>query len=1538
MPWPWPRCRSQRHTAQRAPRSSTWWCRPSSELSSWRNTSWFPQTPTTSLSRLTNPSTPPARRTPEGIAMSSTTRKLEKGLYIGTFHIPEHVSLGTWKILTCNQNSPRQPHSTEFEVKEYVLPSFEVVLTPTRKFFYLGDQSLTVAIAARFVFNEPVDGYALAIFGVRTETQKITLQSSLQRVEINEGRGVLTLRGQDLTSFDKPEDLLDAFIFVNVTVFSSGGEMGQAENSEVKIVSTPYSIRFIKTPGFFKPGMPFSFRVYVTNPDGSPAHNVPVCFRDQKHQTKEGLASMVINTERDSESLQLQVATCGSLAPPAQQANATKTIQAYKTQGSSRHLLHIGVEMGTVRVGQPLRIMLHPTHKSSAVQHFTILLLSKGRIVQARTQPHNPDSVMTALTMDVGPQLLPSFRIVAYQYLADSSELVADSLWVDVADVCMGTLSVGPQREADKGKVFLPHRQINLQVTGDAQAVVGLVAVDKALFVLNKKNQLTQKKVWDTVERQDIGCTAGSGRDHVGVFTDAGLDLATNLGISTTARTELHCPPTAARRRRRSLQMLQQKKNKVDQYQTALERRCCQAGIQENPMGHSCEQRTSRVLLGPPCVAAFLDCCRFARALNQEERTRLLLGKSSEDEECEDEECWDSPSVRSYFPESWLWERLVLTQADPLQPGLARHLFSKYLPDSITTWQILAVSLRKDKGICISEPYEVTVKIPLFVDLRLPFSVVRNEQVALRAVVYNYHEEDELQVYVMFPYHEQLCSLATKEKRFQQKLLVPRYSSRAVHFVVVPLELGTIQVEVQAWVRELSFRDTVRKNLNVQAGGEIQRLSRSIILDPKGKAQQALLKSHPLINQVPDTEAEVFISVQGDILGEMLVGGLQGTTLQKLITLPQGCVEQNIFSVTPNIILTHYLDTTKQWDQIGVERRSQAIQNIIQGYNQQLRFRAQDGSYKPYSGSTGSTWLTAYILKVFAMAASLKTPINHELLCASAQWLVDQKQDGQGDFREHAAIYTPAMQGGYKGSNADASLTAFVLIALKEAEPICGTHMNGLSSSLQKAQGYLERHLRRLQNPYSVAISSYALALVNSSMADAVLDNFADVEWTHWAVDKDTARSLYSIEATAYALLQKLTLGHLEKTQAIMQWLIERREFGGGYESTQTTVIGMQALALYRVAVPREKSIDLKVQVTAPARRLAEQWEINNNNAYLQRSGSKKFNAQDTLNITARGTGTGTVTLLTVYHRLPPTHTSDCKAFWLEATVEDVPEARKKSKYSNTFQLRIRTRSLGLRDATMTIIDISLLTGFEADLDDLKQLTNSVEQYIFLFESKSQLTNNSVILYLNEVSNRTDTEVAFRIHQQLEVGLLQPAVVTVYEYYEPSRRCSRFYNMSQHSELLKKICQEQVCKCAEENCLQMSSMRGLEKNALYAKACETGIDYVYKVQLEQQETQGSYVYYSMRVLAVIKAGTDMDVDNKVKRFVSHVACENVLGLREQQQYLLMGHTQDLWPTRDSYTYVLGKRSFIVPWPKQEEDGADRWRVFQSFSQFEGCDT
>lgn len=47
------------------------------------------------------------------------------------------------------------------------------------------------------------------------------------------------------------------------------------------------------------------------------------------------------------------------------------------------------------------------------------------------------------MSLPVTANLIPSFRIVAY-YHVKPGEIIADSVWVDVKDTCMGSVSVSP--------------------------------------------------------------------------------------------------------------------------------------------------------------------------------------------------------------------------------------------------------------------------------------------------------------------------------------------------------------------------------------------------------------------------------------------------------------------------------------------------------------------------------------------------------------------------------------------------------------------------------------------------------------------------------------------------------------------------------------------------------------------------------------------------------------------------------------------------------------------------------------------------------------------------------------------------------------------------------------------------------------------------------------------------------------------------------------------------------------------------------------
>ncbi|PIO35211.1 hypothetical protein AB205_0001950, partial [Aquarana catesbeiana] len=279
-------------------------------------------------------------------------------------------------------------------------------------------------------------------------------------------------------------------------------------------------------------------------------------------------------------------------------------------------------------------------------------ILSKGRIITVGKQKRDQGQGLVSMSLIVTKDLIPSFRIVAYYTI--EKELVSDSLWVDVVDECMGTLEV----DSDK-KTAAPSDPVTLTLKADSDSHVGLVAVDKAVFVLNKKYKITQSKVWDIVEKSDIGCTPGSGANNMEVFYDAGLAVESNFGMVTKQRSDPSCDAGKKRKRRSSAALIEMKNQKALKYNENLERQCCHDGMTSNPMGHSCDRRAKHILKGDKCVQVFLDCCRYIelKIKIEKELDRDLERSDNEGDYMKDEDI----SVRSAFDESWLWNIIKIT-------------------------------------------------------------------------------------------------------------------------------------------------------------------------------------------------------------------------------------------------------------------------------------------------------------------------------------------------------------------------------------------------------------------------------------------------------------------------------------------------------------------------------------------------------------------------------------------------------------------------------------------------------------------------------------------------------------------------------------------------------------------------------------------------------------------------------------------------------------------------------------------------------------
>uniref|UniRef100_A0A8C3T8C9 Uncharacterized protein n=1 Tax=Chelydra serpentina TaxID=8475 RepID=A0A8C3T8C9_CHESE len=1280
-------------------------------------------------------------------------------------------SLGTWKITARYEDSPQQSFSAQFDVKEYVLPSFEVILEPSEKFLYIdGIEDFTVSITARYLYGKKLDGTAFVLFGVKMDDEKRSIPQSLKRISIEDGDGEATLTRDMLRArFANPNELVGHSLYVSVTVLTeSGSDMVEAERTGINIVTSPYQIHFTKTPKYFKPGMPFELMVYVTNPDGSPAPRVPV--QDEEFQSAgstqgDGTAKLIINMPGDRQQLSITVKTTHPNLPANRQASKSMVAEAYQTHKDSKNYLHLAVTASELKPGDNLPVNFHLKSNNEDVlkqiQYFTYIILNKGKIVHVGRQTRQTGQNLLTMSLPITPDLIPSFRIVAY-YQVGNSEIVADSVWLDIKDTCMGTLVVKGDTDEDRG-THLPQTELKLKLEGDHGAYVGLVAVDKGVYVLNKKHKITQSKIWDSVEKSDIGCTAGSGKNNLGVFTDAGLALEMSNKISTAQRTDPECPQPA-KRRRRSVQLIEYKANKTADYQDRKLKKCCEDGMYENPMGHTCKKRVEYILDTDECKKTFLDCCNYIKTLRDKLKRELHL-----------------QLARSKYT------RISISlRGARLGELISSKEVTIFLKDSITTWEVLAVSLSETKGICVAEPYEIKVMKDFFIDLRLPYSVVRNEQVEIRAILYNYRNQ-KIKVRLELLHNPVFCSASTSKAKYRQILDIKAKSSLAVPLVIVPLQLGSHDIEVKAAVwGGFGDSDGVKKKL---------------------KVVEVKVRAADIDDIVPDTESETKVSIQGNSVTNIVENSIDGANLKHLIVTPSGCGEQNMIGMTPPVIATIYLDSTEQWEKIGLQRRAEAIKLIMQGYTQQMVYKKPDFSYAAFKHRPASTWLTAYVAKVFAMAQKLVS-IENQVICGAVKWLILEKQKPDGIFQEDAPVIHGEMIGGYKGAEPAVSLTAFVLIALEEAKDICKNQVNNLEGSISKAAVYLAQRYQSLTRPYTVALASYALSPLARLLCCCLEGNRWEELNTH----------TFNIEGTSYALLALLKMKKYELTHPIVRWLREQNYYGGGYGSTQVSMI---------------------------------------------------------------------------------------------------------------------------------LILLSILP---------RNLSQGVDRYISKFEiNKSPSDRGNLMIYLDKVSHGEEECLKFKAHQFFEVGLIQPASITVYDYYTIDDRCTKFYHPSNQSVLFKKLCYGDICRCAEESCFMQQKIEGpITVNKRMEEACEPGVDYGKSRTSRSLLFSVPFVFTPLHpVLSPPHSalmcdilfhtplpGTDENPQGKTRQFISHIKCRESLRLEHNKDYLIWGLNTDLW-----LSYIIGQDTWIEKWPNEDEcQEPDFQNLCQEFLEFSeamtmfGCPT
>ncbi|XP_046675493.1 CD109 antigen-like isoform X2 [Homalodisca vitripennis] len=735
-----------------------------------------------------------------------------------------------------------------------------------------------------------------------------------------------------------------------------------------------------------------------------------------------------------------------------------------------------------------------------------------------------------------------------------------------------------------------------------------------------------------------------------------------------------------------------------------------------------------------------------------------------------------TPRVRSNFPETWLWEMI-----DAGVDGKAT--LSKTVPDTITSWMVTAFSVDPLYGLgLLDQPRKLRVFRPFFVSLDLPYSVIRGEIVAIPVVVFNYMDKDvDAEVtlensdeFNFADYSNDVNDVPTGLDLFRKKRLRVRANDGAnTAFMITPKQLGYINIKVTA--TSPTAEDIVERKLLVKAEGETQYKNKAVFIDLRQANSFSTNVTLDIPKNIVPGSERIEVSAVSDVMSSSI------NNLANLIKMPFGCGEQNMLNFVPNIVVMEYLKNT-QLMKGAIEHK--ILRYLEKGYQQELTYKHDDGSFSAFGNSdpSGSTWLTAFVAKSFRQAAPYIT-VEEKVIMDALDWLANV-QVPNGSFPEVGTVSHQDMQG---GAAKGLALTAYTLTAFLENTRFTAQYRNVIN----KAIDFIVRNLDGLEDPYAVAICTYALTLAQHpssriafNLLEAKAESSDDMKWFKRPVPESEKLNPYilepnsvDVEMTAYALLTYIQKGLIEDGLPIMRWLISQQNAEGGFASTQDTVVAMTALAKLAEKIVNVNS-NLQITISYPGDRPVT-LDINRGNYMVLVKHEIRRNV-NRVEINATGSGFAIAQVSYSYN-------VNVTGAWPRFTLD--PQVDKNSD-KNHLQLSICSGFVPGREANesnMAVMEVTLPSGFTVDQDSLPSLQAS--QNVKRVETKDG--DSVVMLYFDKMTREEycPTVKAYRTHK---VAKQKPVPVTVYDYYDQSRRARMFYEPQVAT--LCDICEGEDCE------------------------------------------------------------------------------------------------------------------------------------------------
>ncbi|XP_073541261.1 pregnancy zone protein-like isoform X2 [Phyllobates terribilis] len=1250
-----------------------------------------------------------------------------------------------------------------FIVEEYVLPKFEVSVQFPKHVLFNSEQ-FPVKVCGKYTYGKPVQGDFTAsicrerfsFFYWRGNTNEPPIcanfsgkldRSGCHTIEVTSGL------------FRLNETNMNSELKGSASITEDGTGVELSSTGQTSVTNVINKISFVNADTNYKPGIPYSGLIKVVDAGDVPKPNIKVSLKHRYESAGEilvtdenGQASFTLNTTDWKDSIYLTAQTDMKQEPYVHgrfQPNfgeASQRVVPFYSRSKSylkldsldhalpcegRQDVHMKYIISHTELNEVKKLSLHYLLVSEVT-------IKDSGTVEIETENTNED-INGELTLTLPIQAGNSKVVHVLVYiLLPNGEMLADATKFNILKCFKNKVST----EFSPDEV-LPGSDVSLQVQADPGSLCGLRVVDQSVVLMKPEKELTAEKVFDLFPSFDFGR----------------YDYRIQENEPSCGYGGPYFPPVfPGGSIRRPYMPRFPRDESVDVYSLfkAIRLRIVTSAEIKKTLICADVEKFHRVYAMSPFLDSGLPGPPGADSPNLVKMTTTELGAAPEQKEAE--------KVRAYFPETWIWELVPLGES-------GRTEIHHKAPDTITDWNAGAICLGPN-GFGLSSSSSLRVFQPFFVDLTLPYSVVRGETFTLKASVFNYLKQcikvqttlqttDELVETHCADCEYNSCICGDESKTFYWNLKASKLGEVNITVKTEAMDTKEFCGNEIPVVPKKGRTDTIVKTVLVQPGGVLEEKSHSSLICIKEGDEP---KVEEISLKIPDNILEDSARAHVSVLGDLMSTAMQN--LDRLLAMPYGCGEQNMVLFAPNIFILQYLEKTHQ---LNNEIQSKAKKFLESGYQRQLTYKHDDGSYSAFgkSDKEGNTWLTGFVVKSFSKAQPYifidESHLNH-----SFSWLKNNQQD-TGCFRSVGRLFNNAMKGGVED---DISLSAYMTITLLEA---------GISLQdplLSNALSCLRKASVDISNVYTQALLAYTFTLAGETeLRETLLDKLEEKAvrgdgQLHWKRDSAPPSDVSywyrapsaEVELTSYVLLALLSGPNkdLGKSSQIVNWLSKQQNPYGGFSSTQDTVVALQALAKYAEMTYSDKG-DVTAEVSSKSG-FFEQFHVDKNNRILlQRATLPKVPEDYTATIT--GSGCVFVQAVLRYNVPPPKGPAP-----FSLSVKSSSQRECLQDPVTTFEVLITAAYTGTREkSNMAVIEVNMLSGYIPVKNTIKKLVK--DKLI----QRSEIQTDLVTLYLDQIDHNPIT-LSFMVEQDIVVKDLKPATAKVYDYYETDEHANVDYN------------------------------------------------------------------------------------------------------------------------------------------------------------------